>query len=344
MMATTEGFDSEALTELLALAGRHGRAVTLEDCPGGGNNRVFLLRAGTERYLVKWYFAHPSDVRDRRGAEYGFLQYARRVGCRQVPEPLSTLPDRHLALYEYVPGTKLSAGEIRPEHVDQAAAFFLALNVPDRASLARTLPEASEARFSLSAHIETVRARVARLSEISGTTPEDDTARDITQRIEQLFDTHVTAILREARSAGFDTDAELPEASRCVSPSDFGFHNVLARPSGELCFLDFEYAGWDDPAKMVNDFFWQPAVPVPRAYYPGFLERCVGYSDDPPRMALRTRILMPIFGIKWCCIVLNEFMPAAARRRRFANADFDPQARKRAQLVKVRGLIESLSH
>src|SRR5258708_29751946 len=41
----------------------------------------------------------------------------------------------------------------------------------------------------------------------------------------------------------------------------FGFHNALLRPSQELCFLDFEYAGHDDPAKMVGDFFSQPAIP-----------------------------------------------------------------------------------
>ena len=56
----------------------------------------------------------------------------------------------------------------------------------------------------------------------------------------------------------------LGEADRVVSPSDFGFHNALRTEDGRLAFLDFEYAGWDDPAKLVCDFELQPAVPAPR--------------------------------------------------------------------------------
>ena len=47
---------------------------------------------------------------------------------------------------------------------------------------------------------------------------------------------------------------ELPPGQWCISPSDFGFHNVLRRPGGHLVFLDFEHAGWDDPAKLFGDF------------------------------------------------------------------------------------------
>jgi len=50
----------------------------------------------------------------------------------------------------------------------------------------------------------------------------------------------------------------LPADETCLSPSDFGFHNALVDPSGALSFLDFEYAGRDDPAKPVSDFFCQP--------------------------------------------------------------------------------------
>ena len=35
----------------------------------------------------------------------------------------------------------------------------------------------------------------------------------------------------------------------------------LAGRDGRLWFIDFEYAGWDDPAKTVCDFFCQPGLP-----------------------------------------------------------------------------------
>ena len=42
-----------------------------------------------------------------------------------------------------------------------------------------------------------------------------------------------------------------------LSPSDFGFHNSLFR-NNKLFFFDFEYAGWDDPIKLMCDFILNP--------------------------------------------------------------------------------------
>lgn len=344
MTPADEPLDQRAVSELLVLAGRSAGHLTIEDCPGGGNNRVYRVAAGADAFIVKWYFSHPADSRNRLRSEYGFLQYARSVGCRQVPEPLAALPERQLALYEFVPGRKLTTDEIAVEHIDQAVDFVVALNGPQRLVEGARLPDASEARFSVAGHLDAVRGRVDRLSAIQGDAPEDREARSAAAEIEALLRRHGADIERVAPGQGIETAGDLPSRSRCISPSDFGFHNVLVRPSGQLCFLDFEYAGRDDPAKMVNDFFWQPAVTVPGAFYDSFLDRCLRYTDEPDLLAARTRLLRPLFGIKWCCILLNEFLPASAQRRRFALAEADAPARKRAQLAKVRRLIDSLSH
>src|SRR5260370_15342476 len=66
---------------------------------------------------------------------------------------------------------------------------------------------------------------------------------------------------RSARSARLSLDEPLARTSWRLSPSDFGFHNALRTGDGCTRFFDFEYAGWDDPARMVCDFFCQPAVP-----------------------------------------------------------------------------------
>src|SRR6185503_11886129 len=46
-----------------------------------------------------------------------------------------------------------------------------------------------------------------------------------------------------------------------LSPSDFGYHNAVLADDETVRFFDFEYAGWDDPAKLVCDFFNQVEVP-----------------------------------------------------------------------------------
>ena len=54
---------------------------------------------------------------------------------------------------------------------------------------------------------------------------------------------------------GVSWEQELLEQYRTLSPSDFGFHNALRTPAGTMVFLDFEYFGWDDPAKTGFGFF-----------------------------------------------------------------------------------------
>jgi hypothetical protein len=134
----------------------------------------------------------------------------------------------------------------------------------------------------------------------------------------------------------------LPPEQRCVSPSDFGFHNALIRPDGSLCFLDFEYAGWDDPAKMVADFFCQPAVAVAMRHFDEFLRAAVSYTGDGQALQARTRALLPVIQIKWCCIMLNQFIPDAAKRRSFANPEADMEQSKRRQIEKVRAVLGRL--
>jgi len=136
----------------------------------------------------------------------------------------------------------------------------------------------------------------------------------------------------------------LPAEERCLSPSDFGFHNALLRPDGSVCFIDFEYAGWDDPAKTVGDFFSHPGVAVSHEQFEPFLARALAPFDNAEQMAARVRLLEPISQMKWCCIILNEFLPAAARRRNFANPVSDAIALKQRQLDKATQLFESLPH
>jgi thiamine kinase-like enzyme len=116
-------------------------------------------------------------------------------------------------------------------------------------------------------------------------------------------------------------DAELPLRERTLSPSDFGFHHALRDGQGRLAFVDFEYFGWDDPAKTMADFLLHPAMAMTAAQRREFAAGMIALFDDDPRLAARARILYPWFALKWALILLNEFLPGHLRRRRFAGDD-----------------------
>lgn len=340
MMPSAVQIENHHLVMLLQAAGESEDIISVSGCAGGGNNRVFIIQAGGKRLIVKWYFTHSSDTRDRLRAEYAFLEYAHGLSLGCVPKPLACLHGERLALYEFIEGSKLQSSEVSAQHIGEAAEFFLALNGAERLHLAGTLPEASEACFSITDQIASVQRRVARLSDIAPLTHENASALDFIKHLQSRFDAEVESIVTAAALANMDANAVLDAELRCISPSDFGFHNALKRPSDNLCFLDFEYAGWDDPAKMVCDFFCQPAVPISPIYFEDFMARTLSFSSASDFLISRARLMFPLFRIKWCCIMLNEFLPDSARRRQFANPNTDFAERKRIQLSKAAKFLE----
>ena len=123
--------------------------------------------------------------------------------------------------------------------------------------------------------------------------------------------------------------------ARLLSPSDFGFHNAILEKNNTLRFIDFEYAGWDDPAKLVCDFFCQPEVPVPLTYFEAVTHFIAGKASNPPDLWSRIDLLFPVYHLKWCTIILNDFLPVGNARRRFARQP-NVTDRKIKQLEKVR--------
>jgi Phosphotransferase enzyme family len=309
---------------------------------GGGNNRVFRIEAGGRALVLKQYFHHPDDPRDRLGAEFGFASFAWRNGVRCLPEPVAADAGRHLGLYAFVPGRKLEENEVDEKAVAQALDFVVALDaLRGRADSAR-LPAASEACFRFADHLAVVERRVRRLGRIElHDSLQAEAALFVSQVLVPAWDKLAAYVRDAAARAGIVLDEELPQAERTISPSDFGFHNALRDEAGTIRFIDFEYAGWDDPAKLVGDFFNQVAVPVPRPFYDTFAERIAASRPRPELQRKRFGLLLPVYAMKWACIILNDFLPAGEMRRRFAGAS--DTTRREQQLLKARKAIAALS-
>ena len=316
------------------------RPFRLEPITGGGNNRVFRVESGGAPVVLKVYFRHPDDPRDRLRADFGFSAFAWGVGARSLPQPLASDRETGMAVYEFVAGQKLAPGEVTATHVEEAAAFVRSINEHRADPRASALPQASEACFSIADHLACVSRRLDRLRGIDVGSPIGRDAEMIVDRRMRPAWERVAADVRASAHGG--VDGQLDAGDRCLSPSDFGFHNAIRAADRRLRFLDFEYAGWDDPAKMVCDFFCQPAVPVPRELLSGFVAAVSPLWRDPAAFARRAALLLPVYELKWCCIMLNEFLPAADSRRTFAGAIVDREARRAVQLAKVASSLDRM--
>ncbi len=340
--------DQESLppgcSSLLSAAGV-GRQFRLQRIEGGANNRVFRVDADGRRLLLKWYFLHPNDPRDRLSAEYSFARFAWQNGIRSLPQPLASSPSDRLGLYEFIDGRQLSSAEITSTHLEAALNFYDRLNGHKSHPDAAKLPNASEAWFSIRDHLTCVEQRIEVLREIDDMAAvHRDAVRFVEHELIPVWNDTIELVHTNARRWNLPLDSQLDHDDRCLSPSDFGFHNAIVERAGTIRFIDFEYAGWDDPAKMVCDFFCQVEVTIPRGNFAYFTESIIAMEPQAKGLERRIRLLFPVYQVKWCCILLNEFLPTAGARRRFSRATDNVNHRKEAQLVKARQVLSCMSN
>jgi hypothetical protein len=292
---------------------------------------------------AKQYFRHNDDSRDRLGAEFAFLRYAANSAPGLAPAPLAIDCEAGLGLYEFVQGDPIPVNGATWDRVQSATSFFLALNLPSARKQAGELPDASEACFSISEHLDRISSRLSSLADQVPVVPENTAAHVCIQEIVDYWTKLSKHILTTAPLLGINPYNLLSQDQRCVSPSDFGFHNAKLMPDQTIRFLDFEYAGWDDPAKMVGDFFSQLAVPVPSEYFEDFVSAISVAFPDTEKLAKRASLLRPVYQVKWCCIALNIFLPVHLARRKFANPYLDVFDLKRSQLSKAQSIIQTFT-
>ncbi|MBI2442238.1 MAG: phosphotransferase [Lentisphaerae bacterium] len=307
----------------------------IEPLAGGANNRVFKVRLGRQAVLAKVYFRHPGDRRDRLSAEFGMLAFLWQNGLRCIPEPLFADRQRHIGLYQFVEGRRPRPEEIAWSDVSELIFLLKEMWRLRRRPDAAALPRGSDSSFSMAGFLANVEGRfrcVARALKTGRVSPEarQFVAGEVAARMKAVRQ----FIERGARNCALDLERPLPPAQRTLNPADHGFHNALRGSSGRLTFLDFEYAGWDDPAQMICNACLQPEVPIPAAMQPRFVKTIAGALGNPAGLAARLKLLYPLFGLKWSLIMLNEFLPVSRERRRFALKRPDDSGRRKEQLRK----------
>lgn len=272
---------------------------------GGRNSRVLLLDAGEQRLVLKSYPRHAGDERDRLGSEVGVLNFMHHQGIEQVPAPLFWNGHRQWAAFSWLEGRPIQSANLSV--IQDVAVFLGRLKKLSDIQEAAQLPMASESCFSLEAHLHLVSHRIRRLEGIEVRSPIHGKALTwAKESVMQEWQKTLERITREPST--LEMHEEIPAAERVLSPSDVGIHNMLKLEDG-YGYLDFEYAGWDDPAKFAVDWILQPDHPLD-AEKAEILMEAVESEICQGRSSLRRRILrlLGIYRLKWCAIMLNAFL------------------------------------
>jgi thiamine kinase-like enzyme len=311
---------------LLSNTGENGE-FKLTEINGGKNNRAYRLDTPNKRYFIKEYFKDADDSRNRLRGEYEFCRFAQSRGIKEGAKVLSCAPEAGVALFEFIEGANCNKEDLTLSRVLESARFFKRLNQHKNSAEAHALSHGSEACFTPKAHLESVSKRIRKLLHIPHETKINVEALEfvrgkLSRRLEKIEESF------HSESISF-SDAE---EHRCLSPSDFGFHNMLIDQNDRLRFVDFEYAGWDHPTKMICDFFCQPRFPVPIKWIGAFIEESIEEATEKRMLQKNIPLLYPLYRLKWCCIILNEFLPEGNRRRSFSTNQTEVDKQKRLQL------------
>lgn len=322
------------------------RVVAVKRLRGGRNSRVCrLVLGGGERYLAKLYFRHDSDNRDRLQVEFTSLQFLWDHGVRCVPRPVAVDKAKNCAVYEYVDGRHISSHEVSSADIDLAVEFLTRLGELTSSKASLRIPLASDACLSVQSVLDNIQKRLQRLSELPYTGAPYEILSEFL-RCDFIPATHEIVARCQTRLDQLGTSllTELPVGERTLSPSDFGFHNALRRGDSRIVFLDFEYFGWDDPAKMIADFLLHPAMDLASELKERFVSNIMYQFANNQSLAERLRIVYPLYGLHWCMIFLNEFIPEQLERRQFARGmGLEVSELRIRQLSKARQMLHNMT-
>lgn len=304
---------------------------------GGRNSRVARVTTSEGIFALKQYPSREDDPRDRLATETRALQWMATNGLDMVPRVIAQERATNCALLSWADGELVS--RVEADDVGQAAAFLGAVERL-RHDVEFPSPQlASEACLSGAEIERQIRARMSRLDALDGE-PALKTflCGEFAGRLEQLlFDAKA-----RLASAGLSFARELLLDERTLVPSDFGFHNALRDSCGRLTFIDFEYFGWDDPAKLASDTVLHPGTPMTDAMRSRLGAAVLGVYGDSPGFSERFAAFFPLFGLRWVLILLNEFHPERWRRRVLAGDTEGWQQAKERQLRAAQAMLGEL--
>jgi hypothetical protein len=303
----------------------------------GRNSRIYRVGRGAEWFAVKHYPPRHEDSRNRLKTEIEALAFMERNGITVVPRSLASDAERGYALLSWVEGGPVDSAD---ETDIEAAADFLAnlhrlRGVPE----AQQQPAGAEACLSGVEIVAQLGRRLARLGNVAETDPA--LAQLVDEIAARLFGSVLPAVRPGYQPLGLSFALPLPSRWRSLCPSDFGFHNAMRSAAG-LTFLDFEYFGWDDPVKLTCDFLLHPGMRLSEPLKRRFVTAASQIYGADPTFASRLRVLYPLFAIRWCLILLNEFLPERWAYRVHADGGSDWENAKQRQLGRASDLLASV--
>jgi thiamine kinase-like enzyme len=314
-----------------------GKKMTiLEKIATGGNAGVFKLQVTEDKHTVKLKI-YPVDAKhDRLRSEYLATQEITMAAAASVSPPLAKDDELGVGIYEWIEGERLTEHTLAD--VQAALDFLKALHQMRTSPQFADAPNASASCFRGIDIEKQIYNRLAQFSEVRITHHELDLF------LSDEFLPAAKSLIEEAHRKWPDNSIHIPleREQQTLSPSDFGFHNMIRKKDGSLSFFDFEYFGWDDPVKLVSDFSFHPGMKLTDGEVDFWLRGAEKIYGE--QITKRLQASRPLYGLVWCLILINDFRPEIWERRLLADKSkkFSRTETLDRQLNRSRSLLHTI--
>lgn len=288
----------------------------------GKNNLVSKIYYKNKIYIYKKYLKKNNNgiKYSRYSSETSFIQLLKKKKIKNLPSILATNSKTQESIFNYINGKKIN--KVTKNDILQCIKFIKKINQINFKKKNINFKMATESCVSIEDHIQTANKRIIILSKFSKN-------YGIYKDAKSFVKTKLKKKLNEVKKNIFDTfskkeiNKKLQKKDLILSPSDFGFHNTIKK-NKKLYFFDFEYAGMDDPVKLISDFICQPDYQLNKKHISFFYQNILKIFPQHLGIEKRLKAVIYIHRIKWCCVIISEILNKKyLERRQFAGSSIN---------------------
>tara|TARA_Y100001968_G_scaffold330748_1_gene383456 strand:+ start:193 stop:1197 length:1005 start_codon:yes stop_codon:yes gene_type:complete len=303
-------------------------------------NALQLIDKENKKYFLKIFLNNFLNKHKRLKSELSFINFLTENNLGNIPHVVFFNRKKNWILYDWVNGKKID--KIDKSDAQGLIDFLYKININ---KFRDNLPNASEACFSILEHKQLINSKIENsISKLMLIKNIDNNL--IFQAINALKKKQYLLENIFAEQSLLNKkiiEEKLERHQKCLSPSDIGFHNIL-NSEGKLIFLDFEYAGIDDPFKLIADIILQPDHGMPENYI-YLLKKLINLiKSDIPHFERKLKIILEFYKVKWFCIIFNplikenniENMNAEIKKRISKSSEYFIRIeKKKIELLKI---------
>lgn len=284
------------------LSDKEANSLNLRELKGGINSAVYCVEVHKKPIAVlKKYRDDP--YRNRQASEANFLNFLELAMPEHSPRLLASLPSENISLIEWIEGKHNPM--INEDIVNQFIDFQLTLDKFKSHQIAKIIGPAADAVLCPSMIIKQLNNRFERLSHLE---LHQEVTQFLNTKIKPYMSKSISQTLEAYERMNIDPEMPINKRFQTLIPSDFGTHNSIYCPNGKLVFIDFEFAGWDDPLTSIANFMIHPGINANMTTREPFKTKMFQYFKNVPLIKERYSNLINLFGLRWCLIMLNIFI------------------------------------